>query len=203
MNANCLDAAGRAGDRAVRRARIGKQAKANLDAQRASAVTARDHAPSAAPDHRPRRAPGQLALARTTVRACRGAAVKADGYGLGARETVEALHEAGCRDFFVSTWAEAEALGTLPEGVEPGRAARRRPGRRRSGARSSGAGRAQHASSRSRAGRRSRRTAPCDVMIDTGMNRLGLRPTEIGAARRPRRSTRCTAISPAPTRTAR
>jgi len=38
-----------------------------------------------------------------------GAAVKADGYGLGARETTEALIEAGCRDFFVSTWAEAEA----------------------------------------------------------------------------------------------
>ena len=43
-----------------------------------------------------------------------GAAVKADGYGLGARETVEALIEAGCCDFFVSTWAEAEALGSLP-----------------------------------------------------------------------------------------
>src|SRR5258707_7022481 len=46
-----------------------------------------------------------------------GAAVKADGYGLGARETTEALIEAGCRDFFVSTWAEAEALGNLPEEI--------------------------------------------------------------------------------------
>src|SRR6476659_2799794 len=46
-----------------------------------------------------------------------GAAVKADGYGLGARGTVEALLQAGCRDFFVSTWAEAEALGDLPEDV--------------------------------------------------------------------------------------
>ena len=46
-----------------------------------------------------------------------GAAVKADGYGLGARETVEALLQAGCRDFFVSTWAEAEALGNLTEEV--------------------------------------------------------------------------------------
>ncbi len=43
-----------------------------------------------------------------------GAAVKADGYGLGARETTEALLEAGCRDFFVSTWAEAAGLGNLP-----------------------------------------------------------------------------------------
>jgi alanine racemase len=39
-----------------------------------------------------------------------GAAIKADGYGLGAREVVKRLAEAGCRDFFVSTWAEAEAL---------------------------------------------------------------------------------------------
>src|SRR5678816_1846128 len=46
-----------------------------------------------------------------------GAAVKADGYGLGAREATEALLDAGCRDFFVSTWAEAEALGSLPEKV--------------------------------------------------------------------------------------
>src|SRR3954462_2587533 len=44
-----------------------------------------------------------------------GAAVKADGYGLGGRETVEALHEVGCRTFFVSTWAEAEELGGVPE----------------------------------------------------------------------------------------
>src|SRR5256885_13952066 len=43
-----------------------------------------------------------------------GAAIKADGYGLGARETVAALHEAGCRDFFVSTWAEAAELGEIP-----------------------------------------------------------------------------------------
>src|SRR3954468_24305486 len=46
-----------------------------------------------------------------------GAAIKADGYGLGARETADALHQAGCRDFFVSTWSEAEALGPLPVGT--------------------------------------------------------------------------------------
>src|SRR5437868_13871754 len=44
-----------------------------------------------------------------------GAAIKADGYGLGARETMRALHEAGCRGFFVSTWAEAEQLASVPE----------------------------------------------------------------------------------------
>ena len=43
-----------------------------------------------------------------------GAAVKADGYGLGAREAVKRLQAAGCRDFFVATWAEAEALMPWP-----------------------------------------------------------------------------------------
>src|SRR6476661_4416371 len=104
-----------------------------------------------------------------------GAAVKADGYGLGAREATEALIEAGCRDFFVSTWAEAEQLRNLPEsvslvvlhGIGPqdvdaasGLAARPCLNTPEQVARwkEIGAGR------------------PCDVMIDTGMNRLGLRP---------------------------
>ncbi|MEO7276867.1 MAG: alanine racemase, partial [Sphingomicrobium sp.] len=42
-----------------------------------------------------------------------GAAIKADGYGLGARQATDALLQAGCRDFFVSTWAEAQALGAV------------------------------------------------------------------------------------------
>jgi alanine racemase len=109
-----------------------------------------------------------------------GAAVKADGYGLGAREATEALIEAGCRDFFVSTWAEAELLGNLPESVslvvlhgvggDDTDAALRVAARPCLNSveqvarwKEMGAGR------------------PCDVMIDTGMNRLGLRPTEIGA----------------------
>ena len=46
-----------------------------------------------------------------------GAAVKADGYGLGAVEVTRLLADIGCRDVFVSTWAEAYALGLLPEGV--------------------------------------------------------------------------------------
>lgn len=108
-----------------------------------------------------------------------GAAVKADGYGLGARESAHALYHAGCRDFFVSTWAEAEALGPLPvgasivvlHGVGPNdaRAALSFP------ARPCLCTPEQVARWKEIAGGR-----PCDVMIDTGMNRLGLRPTEIG-----------------------
>ena len=42
-----------------------------------------------------------------------GAAVKANAYGLGAREVVTRLRDAGCRDFFVAHWREAEALADL------------------------------------------------------------------------------------------
>jgi len=108
-----------------------------------------------------------------------GAAVKADAYGLGARETVEALIEAGCRDFFVSTWVEAEALGNLPGevslvvlhgvGADDGDAALRVRGRPCLNSAEQIARWKEIAPGRS-----------CDIMIDTGMNRLGLRPTDIG-----------------------
>ena len=109
-----------------------------------------------------------------------GAAVKADGYGLGARETAEALIEAGCRDFFVSTWAEAEGLGNLPAGVnlvvlhgvgpDDIEAAWRLSARPCLNTAEQVARWKEIAADR-----------PCDVMVDTGINRLGLRPTEIGA----------------------
>lgn len=42
-----------------------------------------------------------------------GAAVKANGYGLGAREVVARLAAAGCRQFFVAHWGEAAAITDL------------------------------------------------------------------------------------------
>lgn len=57
------------------------------------------------------------ALARLSGKAATGAAVKADGYGLGAREVVTRLRDAGCKDFFVAHWGEAEAIADL---VPPG-----------------------------------------------------------------------------------
>jgi alanine racemase len=107
-----------------------------------------------------------------------GAAVKADGYGLGAPQVAEALIDAGCRDFFVSTWAEAEALGDLPEPVSlvvlHGVGADDAEAALRLAARPCLVSVEQVA--------RWKQIAPdraCDVMIDTGMNRLGLRPTDI------------------------
>jgi alanine racemase len=109
-----------------------------------------------------------------------GAAIKADGYGLGAREAMAALHEAGCRDFFVSTWAEADALGHLPpaaslivlhgvgpDDLGPALASAARP--------------VLNSAEQVARWKQSAPGRPCDVMIDSGMNRLGLRPDEVGA----------------------
>src|SRR3569833_3982239 len=55
-------------------------------------------------------------LAAMSGAAACGAALKADGYGLGANAVARRLAAVGCRDFFVATWAEAEALA--PSGVQ-------------------------------------------------------------------------------------
>ncbi len=110
-----------------------------------------------------------------------GAAVKADGYGLGAHAVVRLLGEAGCRDFFVSSWAEAEALGAMPEsatlsvlhGVGPDDCAAALASDARPVLNTPG----QVA--------RWQEIAPdraCDLMVDTGMNRLGLRMDEVHLA---------------------
>lgn len=101
-----------------------------------------------------------------------GAAVKANGYGVGAVEVTKRLLEAGCRDFFVATWDEAaEIEALLPEDV--------------SLSVFHGVREADMAAALSSRARPVLNTAeqvarwaptgrPCDVMIDTGMNRLGL-----------------------------
>ena len=107
-----------------------------------------------------------------------GAAVKADGYGTGANEAVETLYEAGCRTFFVSTWFEAAALRGVPDDAEVvvlhGLGANDKQAALSSTARPVLNTAEQVARWRDVAPGR-----PCDVMIDTGMNRLGLRPDEI------------------------
>ena len=107
-----------------------------------------------------------------------GAAVKADGYGTGANEAVETLYEAGCRTFFVSTWFEAAALRGVPDDAEVvvlhGLGANDKQAALSSTARPVLNTVDQVARWKDVAPGR-----PCDVMIDTGMNRLGLRPDEI------------------------
>jgi alanine racemase len=105
-----------------------------------------------------------------------GAAVKANGYGLGAREVVKRLAAVGCRDFFVAHWAEAAAIVDLvpPEqiavlngisghDIAEAKALEAIPvlntPEQLSLWRSAGGGR-------------------CHVMIDSGINRLGIGPEQ-------------------------
>lgn len=117
-------------------------------------------------------------LQRMSGEATCGAAVKADAYGIGARQAVHHLGAAGCRDFFVATWQEAENIlpilgeaglsvlhGLADEDVRVAATSRARPilntplQVRRWCERAPG--------------------RPCDVMIDTGMNRLGLSAQDV------------------------
>ena len=117
-------------------------------------------------------------LAEASGTAC-GAAIKADGYGLGAREAMEALAAAGCRDFFVATWPEVADLGPVlesttlsvlhgvgPSDIEVAVASNARP--------------VLNSVEQVARGREAAPGRACDVMVDTGMNRLGLRTDEIG-----------------------
>jgi alanine racemase len=102
-----------------------------------------------------------------------GAAIKANAYGLGVAETVRHLAKAGCRDFFVATWAEAqEILPLLPDGLNlsvlHGVRAEDMPIALESRARPVLNSAGQVARWKGAGG------GPCDVMLDTGMNRLGI-----------------------------
>ena len=118
-------------------------------------------------------------LAARSGRAACGAAVKADAYGLGAREVVARLAAVACLDLFFATLPEAASLLPLPPGTRfsvlhfvraedmaaaatlPARPVLNSPGQVRRW-RDAGGG-------------------PCDVMIDTGINRLGIAPEDAGA----------------------
>ncbi|MDB5699826.1 MAG: alanine racemase [Sphingomonadales bacterium] len=112
---------------------------------------------------------------RSGAAAC-GAAVKADGYGLGAREVVARLSVAGCRDFFAATWAEAAALGVLPASARLSVL----HGVRKEDMPLATTSPARPVLNTAEQVARWRSTGlPCDVMIDTGMNRLGLSVAQV------------------------
>lgn len=108
-----------------------------------------------------------------------GAAVKANGYGVGAQDAIKRLAAAGCRDFFVSTWAEAEAVmpwtdglnlsvlhGVGPDDIPAALASPARP--------------VLNSVAQLARWREAGQGRPCDIMVDTGMNRLGIGLDEIG-----------------------
>jgi len=114
------------------------------------------------------------------VPAC--AAVKADGYGLGACEVARRLAAIGCRSFAVSSWAEAEALGHPGTGISvrvlhgftlddaPAAAAMQwaRP--------------VLNTPSQCAAWQAVFPGRIADLMVETGMNRLGMAPEDLPAA---------------------
>ena len=119
-----------------------------------------------------------LALDRMSGTARAGAAVKADCYGLGVDRCVPALWEAGCRDFFVAHWSEvpgviahvpANRVAVLHGPQTPEDAAF---------ARETGVRPVLDSLRQARlwgeAG-----GGPCDLMIDSGINRLGIAPDEL------------------------
>ncbi|MDP3676865.1 MAG: alanine racemase [Novosphingobium sp.] len=121
------------------------------------------------------------ALDRLSGNAGTGAAVKADAYGLGVRQAAPVLANAGCRDFFVAHWSEVAPLldlvppasisvlhGPLSDsdvtyckatGVKPVLNSLDQIVRWQRG----GGG-------------------LCDLMVDSGINRLGLEMAQLGEA---------------------
>lgn len=113
------------------------------------------------------------ALDRLSGAARAGAAVKADAYGLGVAGVVPVLRDAGCRDFFVAHWQEVPAvLAHVPASsiaVLHGPVTTQDA----SFARATGVRPVINSLDQARrwfaAG-----GGACDVMVDTGINRIGL-----------------------------
>jgi alanine racemase len=119
------------------------------------------------------------AMDRLSGSARAGAAVKADAYGLGARAVVPVLRDAGCRDFFVTYCSEAaDILGLVPAGeiallhgpLTLADAAWAKAAGVRPVINSLHQARLWHDAG----------GGLCDVMVDTGINRLGLSLAELG-----------------------
>lgn len=115
-------------------------------------------------------------LDRLSGAAACGAAVKADGYGLGAAQVVQRLAAAGARDFFVSNWAEAVALAPLGVTVSVLHGVRDED----MAIALSGIARPVLNTDAQVARWRDAGGGACDVMVDTGMNRLGVSAAAIG-----------------------
>lgn len=118
------------------------------------------------------------ALARLSGSADCGAAIKADGYGLGAAWVATTLAGAGCRTFFVATWAEAAALASL--GL-PGLSVLHGVRTEDVPLATSGIATPVLNTASQVARWKAAGGGACHVMLDTGMNRLGLGADDLAA----------------------
>lgn len=120
-------------------------------------------------------------LDQLSGRARAGAAVKANAYGLGAQRVVSALQAAGCADFFVAHWSEAaDLLGLVPaERI----AVLHGPAQAEDAAFARATGVRPVLNSLPQIQRwRDGGSGACHVMLDTGINRLGLPLEALGEA---------------------
>ncbi|ANY20852.1 Alanine racemase, biosynthetic [Tsuneonella dongtanensis] len=118
-------------------------------------------------------------LDRMSGAASAGAAVKADAYGIGVARAVPALSAAGARDFYVAHWSEVPALAALvpPEQV----AVLHGPMTGADCAFARVCGVRPVLNSLDQAARwKAGGGGPCDLMVDTGINRLGVPMDALG-----------------------
>ena len=118
-------------------------------------------------------------LDRLSGTAACGAAIKANGYGLGAIEVARHLTDAGCRDFFVATWAEAERLAPLRLPAAASLSVLHGVREEDMPLALSGIARPVLNTDLQVARWKAAGGGPCDVMVDTGMNRLGVSPDAV------------------------
>ncbi len=111
-----------------------------------------------------------------------GAAVKADCYGLGVEPCVPALRDAGCETFFVAHWSEVAAVARH---VPPAQiAVLHGPLGEADCAYARHSGAVPVINSLDQAERWSASGGGrCHLMVDTGINRLGITPEEVGDPR--------------------
>ena len=108
-----------------------------------------------------------------------GAAVKADAYGMGATTVVPELARTGCRNWFVAHWSEAAAL--LPHVPAEQVAVLHGPLNDADVAFARASGVRPVLNSLEQAHRWSAAGGgACHVMVDTGINRLGLAMDDLG-----------------------
>lgn len=119
------------------------------------------------------------ALDRLSGSAQTGAAVKADGYGLGIAQVMPALLEAGARQFFVAHWSEVPELLSHTKGQNIAVLHGVANADEAAFALATGAlpviNSLHQAQCWQQAG-----GGPCHLMLDSGINRLGLEPDRLG-----------------------
>lgn len=120
------------------------------------------------------------ALDRLSGTASAGAAVKANAYGLGARNVTRHLAEAGCRDFYVANWREAAEISDLM--IDGASLSVLNGVREEDMASAPNLPAKPVLNSIAQVQRWASTGRPCDIMINSGMNRLGINRDDLEQA---------------------